>query len=1294
MRSRCRTLSAFSLRGTVPLLAALLVGFSFFTAPAAAQQRTVTLSVSPSVLSEGADATDVKVTGTLSGAVPTEPITFTVTASDLGSEQLTVVVGRAAAFEWSPGVSTFNGLSDADRELEFEAGSRTATTPITISITPTDNDVVTNNQVITFAGTTTTEDVTVVAATLTLVNDDVYPVLQSAEVNGPTLTLTYSKDMSGSALPDGSQYAVRVGASVTLDVDNENAKKINLPLGIPVKAGETVTVSYDHDTSSDGSNTNPLQDTGGNDAASFSSIAVTNVTKIPGVTIANNDEAREGKPVNEGGEGTAFVAKFTFTEAVNGFTASDITVGNGRVDGSLTGNDGDAEYTATIIPSENTHGRSLTVDVAAGAATSMLSNTPTSEASRYSLTIDTVDPTVRISGPSSVTKAFTVSIRFSEAVEGFVEGDITVGNGTLSNFRDQSASSYTVTVTPSDGTDVSITVEVAENVAMDAATNPNKAAPQYTVTSNKAALTVNVTGPSSWTRGEFVARFSFSSTVSALAASNIQVTDGIVIGEPRRVADNPAIFEATIKPDGSAGDNPTVMVNITGVTDVAGTAYDPDTSPLSVSARVGPTPTIDIASANSHPATGNSPAIVQIEFDTPVTSFTASDLKVTNGRASNLRKVAASDPETWMVDITPLQDDAITVTLPSNAVRSALGGYGNYMSNVFTIAVGNVDVSPTVAITGPAGPVSGSFAVTITFDNKDDISGFAADDIVVSSNLSVASLTPSGASKIFTATITPKSSGTATVYVPAAVVQDAAGNDNKRSNDYSVRVDLTQATGVRLSLNPTTVSENAGNTTVTVTASVVGVAYTAASTVTVNVAGTSGAGAVDFEPVSSFTISIPANTQSATGTFTLTPVNDSVVETQQRITVSGTLDNGDPVASADLTLTDDDGGGTGAGVALSVSPSSIDEDAGTTVVTVTARVTGGTYSNAREIRIAVVGSGNENVVGFETVPTFEINLPANERSASAIFRITPTNNTIDEQDEEITVSGRFGGPSSERDPVTSATLTLVDDDDPPEGVTLTADPTTVSEGAGPTEITLTAAAVNGTSFGTDQTIAVTVAGSDVAGVGGFRSVPYVESVLQGGERRVEHKFELAPVDNMLDEADETITVTATHGEKTSTTTITLTDDDETPTGITLTAMPTTVSEGAGTRTVIVEAKVGGTTAYATDQVLNMSVAGSGVPGVVGFDPVPNFNLTIAAGEMSASRSFQLTPRNNTVDEEDETITISSPHGDGTVSTTVILTDNDASPTGIALAISPGALTEGAGTQTVTLTAGVTGGTTY
>ena len=54
----------------------------------------------------------------------------------------------------------------------------------------------------------------------------------------------------------------------------------------------------------------------------------------------------------------------TFSEPVNGFTASDITVGNGDV-GNFVGNDGDSVYTFNVIA--NAVG-AVTVDIAAGVA--------------------------------------------------------------------------------------------------------------------------------------------------------------------------------------------------------------------------------------------------------------------------------------------------------------------------------------------------------------------------------------------------------------------------------------------------------------------------------------------------------------------------------------------------------------------------------------------------------------------------------------------------------------------------------------------------------------------------------------------------------------------------------------------------------------------------------------------------------------------------------------------------------------------------------------------------------------
>lgn len=96
---------------------------------------------------------------------------------------------------------------------------------------------------------------------------------------------------------------------------------------------------------------------------------------------------------------------------------------------------------------------------------------------------DSTSPTVQIqNAPPSLSNlnAFNVTFQFSETVTGFVVGDISVGNGSVSNFVAVDSDTYTADITPSGSGNV--TIDVAAGVAQDAASNPNTAATQVTVT--------------------------------------------------------------------------------------------------------------------------------------------------------------------------------------------------------------------------------------------------------------------------------------------------------------------------------------------------------------------------------------------------------------------------------------------------------------------------------------------------------------------------------------------------------------------------------------------------------------------------------------------------------------------------------------------------------------------------------------------------------------------------------------------------------------------------------------------
>ena len=115
-------------------------------------------------------------------------------------------------------------------------------------------------------------------------------------------------------------------------------------------------------------------------------------------------------------------------------------------------------------------------------------------------------------------------------------------------------------------------------------------------------------------------------------------------------------------------------------------------------------------------------------------------------------------------------------------------------------------------------------------------------------------------------------------------------------------------TGITLSASPNTLGEDDAATSVTVTATLNGSTLPSNIVVTIGTLAGSATKGTDYTATSLASITIPANTASGTGTLTITPTDDSVVEGDETITIPGTTTTqvGLTVSSATVTLTDDD----------------------------------------------------------------------------------------------------------------------------------------------------------------------------------------------------------------------------------------------------------------------------------------------------------------------------------------------------------------------------------------------------
>ena len=210
---------------------------------------------------------------------------------------------------------------------------------------------------------------------------------------------------------------------------------------------------------------------------------------------------------------------------------------------------------------------------------------------------------------------------------------------------------------------------------------------------------------------------------------------------------------------------------------------------------------------------------------------------------------------------------------------------------------------------------------------------------------------------------------------------------------------------VKLSVSPSSVSEGAGTTTVTVTATLPeGVTLPDATGVTIQVTGGTATAGDDFRAVDDFQVTIPADAQSGTGTFTLTLIDDTEEESDETVLIQGSSESL-TVGSTQLLIRDEVHE-----VDLSVSPSSVSEDVGATTVTVTATLPEGvTLPDDTGIAIQVTGGTATAGEDFEAVDDFQVTIPAGDQAGTGTFTLTPISDTSEEPDETVLIDGSAGG---------------------------------------------------------------------------------------------------------------------------------------------------------------------------------------------------------------------------------------------------------------------------------------------
>ncbi len=268
-------------------------------------------------------------------------------------------------------------------------------------------------------------------------------------------------------------------------------------------------------------------------------------------------------------------------------------------------------------------------------------------------------------------------------------------------------------------------------------------------------------------------------------------------------------------------------------------------------------------------------------------------------------------------------------------------------------------------------------------------------------------------------------------------------------------------------------------------------------------------------------LSIPTNKNSAEGTFTLTPVNDKFVESDETI-IFDSLSGGGMTTTDKPTITIRDNDPELADITLSANPSILREgsESATTNVVVTATLNDTTHMATPTIVSVSLEDGTAKESSDYSAANATVTITAGESSGSATLGVPLLADTIEEEDEKLGVTGTAQGFT-----VSPAELIILDDDrTDPTDIVLFASPSMVQEDAGATDVHVLATLRGGIALTTDTAIdlslgdgTATLAGGDYTASTGTVTI-LAEQLIGTGTITV------TPKTDAIVEPDETVAI--------------------------------------------------------------------------------------------------------------------------------------------------------------------------
>ena len=1165
----------------------------------------VTLSVDPDSIGEAAAATTITVTAALNSGTrgSRTPVVVSV-----GSGTATL----GTDFEAAPGI-TFGLSPTRDTAFTITIPANAASQTGIFILTPTQDTMDEPNETVSVNGTTTVPGFSVTGAEVTITDDDA----------APTVTLSLSDD---SISEDGGI------ATVAASLDRSSSVATTVTVGV---SPDTPATSSDYSLGS-----NPVLTIAAGSTASTGTVTVAGVDND--IDAADKTLQVEGDAVN--GLGVTDPADVELT--LEDDDARGVTVSATALD---VGEGGDGSYTV-VLTSEPTADVTVTPSRASG------------------------DTDVTVSGALTFTAlnwstAQTVTVSAAQDADALDDAAVIGHAVSGGDYAGVAAASVDVAVDDDETTSSGVTLSVDPDSIGEGAE-----ATAITVT---AAL-------NGGTRGSATPVVVSVGSGTATSGTDFETVTGFTITIPANSASHTGTF--SLSPTQDTLDERDETVSVNGTTTVPGFSVagaeveiaDDDAAPsvtLSLSGTsIGEAGGIATVTASLDHASSESTAVtVSVSPDTPATS---SDYSLSTNLVLTI--AAESTASTGTVTIAGVDNDVDAADRTVQVKGDAVNGLGVTDPSDVELTLEDDDtrgvtVSATVLDVGEGG--DGSYTVVLTSQPTADVT------VTPSRASGDADVTVSGA-----LTFTPLNWATAQA-VTVGAGQDSDADDDgavighavsggdydgatAASVDVSVDDDETPSSGVTLTVVPDSIGEGAAATSITVTAALNGGTRGSATPVVVSVGSGTATSGTDFETVTGFTITIPANSASHTGTFSLSATQDTLDEPDETVSVNGTTTVPEfSVTGAEVEIADDD---AEPGVTLSLSGTSIGEAGG--IATVTASLDHAS-SESTAVTVSVSPDTPATSSDYSLSTNLVLTIAADSTASTGRVAITGVDNDVDSADGTVQVKGDAVNGLGVTDPA-DVELTLEDDDT--RGVTVSATALDIGEGGdGSYTVVLTS----------QPTANVTVTPSRASGdtdvtVGGaltFTPLNWAtaQTVTVGAAQDADALDDGAVIAHSVSGGD--------YGGVTAASVDVSVDDDETPSsGVTLSVNPDSIGEGAAATSITVTAALnGGTRGSATPVVVSVG-SGTATSGT-DFETVTGFTITIPPNTASHTGTFSLSPTQDTLDEPDETVSVNGTTtvpGFSVTGAEVEIADDDAAP-GVTLSLSGTSISEAGGIATVT-----------